>query len=90
MEIVTLLLLLALSDKNGDLKQSVKQFLSLYQEHRELVQMLASMLSSSATESVNADIPPMKEEKVHEESRPQEKVGNLNLLEEYLRRAFAQ
>ena len=90
MEPVILLLLLALSDKNRDVKQSLNQFLAFYKEHRELIQMLASALSKPSTGGSNADIPPIKEEKAHKESRPNDEVGDLNILEEYLRRAFAQ
>ena len=90
MESVILLLLLALSDKNETMKESLNRFLQFYKENRELIQMLATTISAPSAEGPNADIPPAKGEKEHEESRPQEKVGNLNVLEEYLHRAFAQ
>ena len=87
METVILLLLLALSDKNDNMKESLNRFLGFYKENRELIQMLAGTFSPSAEGS--ADIPPSKPEAGHEESRPREEVGNLNILEEYLRRANA-
>ena len=89
MESVILLLLLALSDKNENMKESLNRFLQFYKENRELIQMLVGTLSAPPKEGVTADIPPAKGDKAQEESRPQEKVGNLNVLEEYLRRAFA-
>ena len=89
METVILLLLLSLSDKHENIKDSLNKFLCFYKENRELIQMLAGALSRP-TETVTADIPPMKGETGHEESRPREEVGNLNILEEYLRRANAQ
>lgn len=89
METLILLLFLALSDKNKDLKSSLNQFLTFYKENRELIQMFAQMLSRPSGEGAPADIPPAKGENEHEESRPREEVGNLNILEEYLRRANA-
>lgn len=85
METVILLLMLALSDKNADMKESLNKFLCFYKENRELIQMLAGTLSRPNGEAVSA----AAGEKAHEESRPLEEVGNLNILEEYLRRANA-
>ena len=89
METVILLLLLSLSDKNESIKDSLNKFLCFYKENRELIQMLAGTLARPA-EGANADIPPIKDENGHKESRPREEVGSLNILEEYLRRANAQ
>ena len=89
METVILLLLLALSDKNQNMKESLNQFLHFYKENRDLIQMLAGTYARPA-EGAPADIPPTKPDHGHEESRPREEVGNLNILEEYLRRANAQ
>lgn len=89
METVILLLLLALSDKDENMKESLNRFLGFYKENRDLIQMLAGTLSSPAAESAPADIPPAKGGEGQRESRPFEKVGNLNILEEYLRRANA-
>ena len=89
METLILLLFLVLSDKNRDLKSSLNQFLTFYKENRELIQMFAQMLSRPSSEGAPSDIPPAKGENEHEESRPREEVGNLNILEEYLRRANA-
>ena len=89
MESVILLLLLALSDKNNSMKESLNQFLTFYKENRELIQMLAGTLASPSGAGATADIPRAKDEEEHKESRPREEVGNLNILEEYLRRANA-
>ena len=89
MESVILLLLLALSDKNNNMKESLNQFLAFYKENRELIQMLAGTLSSPSAAGTPSDIPQTKGGDGHEESRPREEVGNLNILEEYLRRANA-
>ena len=89
MESVILLLLLALSDKNNNMKESLNQFLAFYKENRELIQMLTGTLAHPAAEGATADIPRAKGGEEHEESRPREEVGNLNILEEYLRRANA-
>lgn len=78
METVILLLLLLLSDKKEDMKESLNRFLAFYKENRELIQMLAGTIAR-----------PDAEKEKHEESRPREEVGNLNILEEYLRRANA-
>lgn len=84
METVILLLLLSLSDKNGNMKESLNKFLCFYKENRELIQMLAGTLSRP-----DGNTAPSAAEEKHEENRPREEVGNLNILEEYLRRANA-
>ena len=89
MESVILLLLLALSDKNNNMKESLNQFLTFYKENRELIQMLAGTLARPANEDASSDIPRAKDGEGHKESRPREEVGKLNILEEYLRRANA-
>ena len=89
MESVILLLLLALTDKNNSMKESLNQFLAFYKENRELIQMLAGTLGGPAGGGATADIPRAKDDQEHKESRPREEVGNLNILEEYLRRANA-
>ncbi len=85
METAILLLLLALSDKNSDMKESLNRFLCFYKENRELIRMLAGTLSQRDKETVSADT----ESEKQQENRPPEEVGNLNILEEYLRRANA-
>ncbi len=82
-----LLLLLTLSDKNGSMKESLNRFLCFYKENRELIQMCANMFSNpNGVKSENSfEKPDFK----HEENRPREEVGDLNILEEYLRRANA-
>ena len=89
METLILLLFFALSDKNNDMKQTLNQFLGFYRENRELIQMLAGSFSNPHPEGVVAGMPPAESENGHKESRPREEVGNLNILEEYLRRANA-
>lgn len=85
METVILMLLLTLSDKNADMKESLNKFLCFYKENRELIQMLAGTLSRPNGQNAPAE----NAERKHEESRPREEVGDLNILEEYLRRANA-
>ena len=84
-----LLLLLALSDKNENMKESLNRFLLFYKENRELIQMLAGTLSRPVGEATPAGMPPFQADQEQTKSRPQEEVGDLNVLEEYLRRAFA-
>lgn len=87
METLILLLLLTLSDKNGSMKESLNRFLCVYKENRELIQMLANTFSSQ--KDGNTEKAPEEPDHKHEENRPREEVGNLNILEEYLRRANA-
>lgn len=82
METVILLLMLLLSDKKDDMKESLNRFLTFYKENRELIKMIAGALSRPNGESDGT-------EEKHEESRLHEEVGNLDVLEEYLRRANA-
>ena len=70
------------------MKESLNRFLCFYKENRELIQMLASTFGepkSGAPVQNEAGEQPEK----HKENRPREEVGNLNILEEYLRRANA-
>lgn len=87
METLILLLLLTLSDKNGSMKESINRFLCFYKENRELVQMLANMFSNP--NGGNGGSASEKPDFKHEENRPRDEVGDLNILEEYLRRANA-
>ncbi len=83
-----LLLLLALSDKDGNMKRSLQQFLGFYKENRELIQMLAN----AASHPNNAESKPQTEEgssSGQQESRPHDEIGNLNVFEEYLNRVNA-
>lgn len=87
METLILLLLLTLSDKNGSMKESLNRFLCFYKENRDLIQMCANMFSNpnGAKAASASEKPDFK----YEENRPREEVGDLNILEEYLRRANA-
>lgn len=85
METMILLLLLALSDKNDNMKESLNRFLGFYKENRDLIQTFANSFAHPNGESAFANA----SGSAHEESRPREEVGNLNILEEYLRRANA-
>lgn len=88
METLILLLFLALSDKNDGMKESLNRFLCFYKENRELIQTVTNLFSvqkGEAQASQNAPAPDCG----HEESRPREEVGNMSILEEYLRRANA-
>ena len=89
METLILLLLLTLSDKNGSMKESLNRFLCLYKENRELIQMIANMFGDPKGGTNAQSGAPEKPDLKHEENRPREEVGNLNILEEYLRRANA-
>ena len=82
------MLLLTLSDKNGSMKESLNRFLCLYKENRELIQMIANTFGDSKG-GANAEHAPEKPDCEHKENRPREEVGNLDILEEYLRRANA-
>ncbi|MDE7373287.1 MAG: hypothetical protein K2N18_04410 [Clostridia bacterium] len=86
METVILVLLLLLSDKKNDFKQSLNRFLCFYKENRELIRMLANVFSSPASTEPSAT---EEHECGHEESRPREEVGNASILEEVLRRVNA-
>lgn len=88
MEALILLLLLTLSDKNGDMKEALNRFLCVYKENRELIRMLANTFSSPDG-GANTEKTPEEPGHKHEENRPREEVGNPNILEEYLRRANA-
>ena len=89
METLILLLLLTLSDKNGSMKESLNRFLCLYKENRELIQMIANTFGDSKGGANTQNAAPEKSDCEHKENRPREEVGNLNILEEYLRRANA-
>ena len=78
-----LLLLLALSDKNDGMKESLNRFLCFYKENRDLIQTFANAFSAPKANGASPT------QSAHEESRPREEVGNLDILEEYLRRANA-
>ena len=85
METMILLLLLALTDKNDGLKESLNRFLRFYKENRDFIQTFAKTFSDLKTENADTAAP----EPPQKESRPREEVGDLNILEEYLRRANA-
>lgn len=88
METVILMLLVALSDKNESMKDSLNKFLCFYKENRELIKMLADTFSiPSSTPSQGATA--QNERAEHKESRPREEVGDPSILEEYLRRVNA-
>lgn len=72
---IVLLLLFAMSDPT--FKERLTAFLAFYKENREL---LAALTENKAPMSAT---PPEKSEK---ESRPKSEVGDLTVLEEYLRR----
>lgn len=88
METVILLLLVALSDKNASMKDSLNQFLSFYKENRELIKMLADTFSVPSPAAARSE-PAQGDGIKREESRPREEVGNPSILEEYLRRVNA-
>ena len=88
METLILLLLLTLSDKNGNMKETLNRFRCFYKENRELIQIVANMFGDSkGGANVQSGVSEKPEEQ--KENRPREEVGNLNILEEYLRRANA-
>ena len=88
METLILLLLLTLSDKNGNMKETLNRFLCFYKENRELIQIIANMFGDSKG-GKNAQNGVSEKPEEQKENRPREEVGNLNILEEYLRRANA-
>lgn len=91
MELFALLLLL-LWNGNDEMKSSLRSFLSLYREHRDLFTALMKNPSASAsTQSENAtptsaNISPSSEQK----NRPRDEVGNIQILQDYLERALQE
>ncbi len=93
METLVLLFLLVALEKDPALKDALKGFLGFYKENRELIStVLGAASPEAAAEDVSdapkaaktAEAPAHTAEK--QESRPQTKVGSLNILEEYLKR----
>ena len=84
MEILLLLFLFSTLDKNGDMKDMMRSFLSFYRENRELIAMLANAKTSPAPEPEG--------EKEEKKSRPvqSERSGAENIpssiLEEFLKK----
>lgn len=84
METVILLFLLAMSDKNANLKETLESFLKFYRENRELIAMLSGGLSAGGAPQSGQTPPPAGE---REKNPPSEgKTGSLDIIEEYLRR----
>ena len=75
MDILIVLFVLALSEKNPELKESLQKVLRFYRENRELITMLAS--------SSEAPSPQNQPEKAASSAFEPEK---LRIIEEYLRR----
>lgn len=71
METLILLLVLALSEKNAELKETVRSVLSFYRENRELLVSLAGAQSSPTAQS-SPESPPAQD--------------GLKLIEEFLKR----
>ena len=84
MDTMILLLVLFLSDKNGSMKDAVQSFLRFYRENRDLIMMLTNQ---PAAERKNAENPPQADEAEKKENRPQERVGSVSILEEFLKKS---
>ena len=84
MDTMILLLVLFLSDKNGSIKDAVQSFLRFYRENRDLIMMLTNQ---PAAERKNAENPPQADEAEKKENRPQERVGSVSILEEFLKKS---
>lgn len=83
MDTMILLLVLFLSDKNGSMKDAVQSFLRFYRENRDLIMMLTNQ---PPAERKNAENAPQADEAEKKENRPQETVGSVSILEEFLKK----
>ena len=90
METLVLLFLLVALEKDPSLKDALKGFLGFYKENRELISTVLGAASPEASPETAAEASKTAEAPAHtagkQESRPQTKVGSLNILEEYLKR----
>ena len=84
-QILARLLMSALKD-NPQGRETLVRLLQFYRDNRELL-MLVLNLQSAAPPA--ADVPPPESAtaKAQQESRPQETVGSVSVLEEYLKKA---
>lgn len=88
METVLLLFLLMNFGKDGDAKKSLEKFLQFYRENRELIAMLAGGMNSPLGAQTQTQTPPPPREEPkeeHEKSRSEDRSGNLDLIEEFLK-----
>ena len=81
MEMLAILLLLfALSGKDGNLKETLSGLIAFYRENREIIQLIAGSMRNSAG-GEPAPKPPQTEK-----DRPMSEVGNKDVLLEFLER----
>ena len=86
MELIILLFLLSSMNKDARLQDTLRSFLGFYKENRELITMLMSSQGQNVASPTHAQAEPEQTTSKQTESRPSEKVGQMNLLEEYLKR----
>lgn len=86
MDTMILLLVLFLSDKNGSMKDAVQSFLRFYRENRDLIMMLTNQPPAERRNAEKTEDAPRAEEREKEENRPQETVGSVSILEEFLKK----
>lgn len=85
MDTMILLLVLFLSDKNGSMRDTVQSFLHFYRENRDLIMMIAQPPAERRDAEKTEDAP-RAEEREKEENRPQETVGSVSILEDFLKK----
>ena len=81
MDTAYLMLLLALIGGNEEMKSSLRSFLCVYRENRELIQALLGQCAPPPCPP-----PPCAPPPPHKECRPHGGIGTLDILDEYLRR----
>lgn len=81
--ILAQLLLSALKD-NPQGKETLVRFLQFYRENRELILLVLNLQNAPHLETGATQPPP---DPPQQESRPQEMVGSVRILEDYLKRA---
>lgn len=78
METVIVLLILALSEKNAELKETLKSVLEFYRQNRDLLTALAGVSKRDAPEPT--------EKKEAQKNSPAGEGESLRLIEEFLKR----
>lgn len=86
MDTMILLLVLFLSDKNASLKDTVQSFLRFYRENRDLITMIANQPPAEYKKAEKSEDAPQTERPEKTENRPQETVGSVRILEEFLKK----
>ncbi len=82
MDTTVLLLLLIMLLGGEDANRNLRSFLSFYRENRDIVAALAGNPSAREKEPAKESPSPSAQK----ENRPKDRVGSVNILEEYLKR----